>query len=561
VTDPAQPVGPPGGAGVPHPSSQPAAPQPAYPPSPWADANTPTLVPGPQPVYGARSYGPPAPGPSGSTWTPPYPMAGGYPPLAPAPRRRRGPLVIAAVVVMVVLLGGGAYAGLSAWYGWGANEPESAVPAGALAFARLDLDPGYSEQLKLAGVLSKFPKPDSGTQVEQVEHGLLDDLGLDFNTDIKPWFADRVGFAAWIGHGGRPVALVALASKDDGKASSALESARTGRTRFGYTVKNGYALLALGGAEAQADADAARAAVDKQSLADSERFSVAMDRLPGAHVALVYVDLAAAGAAANGALGDLLPTEELGTDAPDLSKLTGTVALTADAAANGVEVRFAGTGLAPATNAGSDAKAALDAQPGTSIVAGAMSGLNPDASVTDSLRGMINGSLFGDPTYRSGPSRAQVRDLADGLVAFLTARTISFAFTKLDAAGPSGLVSADTRDSAAADKVDAAVRLLMQDAPPSARVTVEKQGTTVRIRIGNPDLSGRLADRSLYREAMAGMPDRPGSAFYADVQQLVASDRSMTNAERRQIAPFKAVGFAVSQHGDTVDGLLRVVIR
>jgi hypothetical protein len=493
-------------------------------------------------------------------------MVGGYPPPPPPPRRRRGPIVIAAVAVFVLLLSGGAYAGLRAWYGWGNSEPESAVPAGVLAFARLDLDPGYSEKLKLGTVLSKFPKPDSGTQVAQVERNLFDTSGqgLDFATDVQPWFAHRAGVAVWQGSGDQPVFLVALASNDDGKAASALaraQSNRSGNDRFGYTVKDGYALLAVGSRNGQADADAARTAVNKQSLGDSGRFSDAMSRLAGAHVALVYVDLAAIGAAAKGPLADLVPTRELGSAASDLSKLTGTLALTADAASNGVEVRFAGTGLTTATTTvDPDAKAALDALPGGSLVAGALPGLDPNGSTTSSLSELVNGSFFGasGPTY--GRSQAEVKELADGLMAFVTARTISFAFTKVDSDGPSGLVAADTRDSAAAAKVNAAVQRLMRESP-SAPVNVDQQGTTVRIRMGNPDTSGRLSDRDLYREAMAGMPDRPGTAFYADIQQLIASVPSIGEKERRAWAPVKAVGFAVSRHGGNMDGLLRVVIR
>jgi hypothetical protein len=470
------------------------------------------------------------------------------------------------VAVVVLLLGGGAYAGLRSWYGWGANEPESAVPAGALAFARVDLDPGYSEQLKLASLLSKFPKPDSGDgdQIQQVEHNLLDGLGLDFNTDIKPWFAHRAGVAAWLGNGGHPVVLVALASKDDSKAASALAGVQSkrGLDRFGYTIKDGYALIAVGSRGAQADADAARTATSSQSLADSKPFTDAMARLDGAHVALVYVDLAATGAAFNGALADLVPTRELGGAAPDLTKMTGTLAVTADAASDGIEVRFAGTGPTSTTSDDLDAKDALDALPAGSVVAGVLPGLTPDDSLTSSLTGLLNGSLFAVPSFPgdSGPSQAETKQLSDGLIAFLTARKISFAFTKIDDSGPIGFVAADTRDSAAAGKVKTAVQQLLRDSP-SPDVSVEEQGTTVRIRIGNPDTGGRLANQSLYTEAMAGMPNHPGTALYIDVQQLIASDKTMTDKERRESAPIKAVGFAVSRHGGSVDGLLRVVIK
>ena len=579
MTDPAQPV-PPDGAGAPIPPGQPAYPippgqpaypippgQPAYPippgqpdyptpPSPWADPNAPIVAPAPQPFYGA----PAGQDPPAIVWAPQ--LATGY--LPPPPRRgRRRAIVIAAVAVVVLLLSGGAYAGLRAWYGWDSAEPESAVPAGVLAFARLDLNPGYSQQVKLASLLSKFPKPDTGTQTSRIEHELLGSLDLNFATDVQPWFAERIGYAAWLGSGGRPIMLVALASKDDGKAADALAQAQTrrGRDRLGYTVRDGYALLAVAGKNAQGEAEAARAATQKESLAGSARFSGAMARLDGAHLALVYVDLTAAGTAANGALADVVRAPALTGSgaAPEFTKLTGTFAVTADAAGNGVEVRFAATGLASTGVAGTDAKAALDTLPAASVIAGTTAGLDPNDSATSSLTELLNGPLF-DTSDDDGPTPAQAKELTGGLMAFLTARTISFAFTNLGPGQPAGIVSADARDTAAANQLKAAVRQLLQDSPKSG-VTVDQQGTTVRIQIGKPDTSGQLADRALYREAMAGMPYRPGTAFYADVQQLVATDQAVPEQVRRQWAPVKAVGFAASRRGSNADGLLRIVIK
>ncbi len=58
------------------------------------------------------------------------------------PRRRRTTLVLAIVAVVVVLLGAGAYAGARYWTGAGITEPESAVPASVVLFARIDVNPG-----------------------------------------------------------------------------------------------------------------------------------------------------------------------------------------------------------------------------------------------------------------------------------------------------------------------------------------------------------------------------------------------------------------------------------
>ena len=110
------------------------------------DAQYPT---GPAYPYGGPGY------PAQPAWTPqPFDPAM----LQPLRRRRRAPLVISVLVVLGLLLSGGAFAAASAWYGWGAVEPETAVPADVTAFARIDLDPGYGQQLKFARLLSKFNK-------------------------------------------------------------------------------------------------------------------------------------------------------------------------------------------------------------------------------------------------------------------------------------------------------------------------------------------------------------------------------------------------------------------
>jgi hypothetical protein len=494
-------------------------------------------------------------------------MAGQYQP--PPRRRRRAPIVISVAVVIVLLLAGGAYAGLHAWYGWGATEPESAMPAGVVAFARVDLDPGYGQQLQLFNLLNKFPKPDTGDQRSGVEHGLLStsSLGVDFATDVQPWFADRVGFATWADGGQQAVSLVALASKDDAKAAQLLANAqsRRGSARLGYSVHNGYALLAIASHDADVDAEAAGKAAIANPLSDSPRFTQALAPLSGAHTALAYVDLAVAYAANLGSVIGVRGTQPRDTT-PAPGPYTGTLALSADAADNGIEVRLAATGHTPPATADPDARALLDTMPGNSIIAGAFPGISADNPLAggisefadDYFGGGSGTDGFGDDP---GYSPTERRTLTDGLVAFLTAKTISFAFTKLGSGQPDGVVAADTRDDTAAAKVAAAVRTQFDgNATSAAGVNVEQQGNTVRIRLGNPS-GGRLADNALYREALAGGPSRPGDAFFLDVQRLIGSDASISPGDRRQWSPIKAVGFSAARHSSTINGLLRIVIR
>ncbi|OLB78932.1 MAG: hypothetical protein AUI14_11825, partial [Actinobacteria bacterium 13_2_20CM_2_71_6] len=496
-------------------------------------------------------------------------------PPAPARRRRRAPMVVGVVAAFAVLLGGGAYAGARAWYGWDAVEPESVMPAGVLAYARIDLDPGYAQQLKLASLLDKFPKPASGDTVSGVERGLVDlsALGLDYAADVRPWFASRLGVGLWKTGTHDGVTLYALASKDDGAAARALEKARAklGRDRFGFTVRDGYALLASGGGTAQATAESVRAAAQQHPLASSPAFAAALQRLPGAHTAIAFVDLAATGkelgnemAATLGGLtagGPALDGPSLdgptrggpslggspqdgliyggtGPKAPDLSKLTGTLAASAEAVDDGIDVHIAGTGLAASATSEPDVRTVVDALPRNAIAAGAMPGLGLDGTVGGQLGGVLTGLLFGGVTYggfgqpipgpefdpgtdpndpkfdpNSIPDKTQLLDqfqsrvtaLNEGAAALVTAKSISFAVTASGQHEPAALITAETADATAAGKVGTAAKLML-DGAPTNDIGVDQQGATVRLRIGKPDTAGRLGDSALYREALTGMP-------------------------------------------------------
>src|SRR4051794_16231952 len=180
---------------------------------------------------------------------------------APRKRRRRG-VFIAASTAAVVLIGAGAYAGVRAWTGSGNTEPESVMPATASAFARIDLNPGVRDKLSFDNLVKKFPTNGKSTTdvLTEIETNAATSAGLDYTTDVKPWFDGRIGVAAWADAKGTPVGLLTLASKDDAKAKVTLakvQTAKGGAAKFGFVLKGGYALIALADSGAQADATAA----------------------------------------------------------------------------------------------------------------------------------------------------------------------------------------------------------------------------------------------------------------------------------------------------------------
>ncbi len=145
--------------------------------------------------------------------------------------------------MVALLLGGTAVAGAWVWFGWGTTQPEDVLPGSSMAFARIDMSPGLGQKMKLDNLAKKFPKATKSTQdfVDQLKEDMFEALDLEpltYEADVKPWFADRVGVAAWAkdGSSDTPCVLFALASKDDGKARAAFTKAQdrlgAGRVRL-----------------------------------------------------------------------------------------------------------------------------------------------------------------------------------------------------------------------------------------------------------------------------------------------------------------------------------------
>lgn len=79
------------------------------------------------------------------------------------------------------------------------SQPEDVVPASAIAFVKVDLNPSVGQKLNVLRLMRKFPEiKDEGedlksTLVESlIEEG---DLDLSYEADIEPWLGDRAAIA------------------------------------------------------------------------------------------------------------------------------------------------------------------------------------------------------------------------------------------------------------------------------------------------------------------------------------------------------------------------------
>jgi len=530
-------------------------------PQPTPDITLPALTSGPMEIL---SSGPPEGGMPES----------GVPELA-GRRRSRTPLILSIVMVLTLAAAGVAYAGLRLWYGSGA-QPEDVTPASAAAFLRLDLDPGISQGRRLESLLNKLPLEAKDTQarLDLVEKSVLGDLGLsnlDFATDIKPWFGNRVGVAVWRSADKEPVALLLLASKDDAKATAALTKVRSRHDdgELGFVLAQGYALVARGERHAQAAAEAAAQEAKEHSLAKLKDFTAAVGTLPPNQTALGWLDLAAITKLMDvGRFGTpaTLTGLPLAVDPLGLDDRTGHVVLGAQAVDNGIEARVRVTGASTPPHAGRNVRPVLDALPGNSVVAAAIS---QDGSgwLNQSRNAVGIGGLFG-PGFFDGPDSGDEmldpqaakqmeeasRRFSDGMAALLSSKLISASLTTIGGDPPGLMLTAETDSDASARKVvDGATAL------GPLGLTATTQGSRVEVKTRTYAPSGTLADSALYREAMSGVPDTLFEAFFVDTTRLTANETDRKTP--RTLMPVKAVGAGFAVDGTDTVGLVRIVIK
>ncbi|HEX4977604.1 MAG TPA: DUF3352 domain-containing protein, partial [Nocardioides sp.] len=145
-----------------------------------------------------------------------------------ARRRVRRPWVVAGAAVALVGAAAGGWA--AAQLLGGGDDPAVAVPALAVGYVALDLDPDAAQKVEALRMAKKFP-----ALAEQLDLGVRDDLrrwlfeerfaevgcGLSYDDDVAPWVGDRFAVAAVPGaEGASP--LMVLAVEDRAAAEQAV---------------------------------------------------------------------------------------------------------------------------------------------------------------------------------------------------------------------------------------------------------------------------------------------------------------------------------------------------
>lgn len=226
-------------------------------------------------------------------------------------RARRTGIIVTAVVVVVAAVGAGAYAVGQLMSG--GTSPASAVPAAAVAYASLDLDPSAAQKIEAVKILRKFPGLRS-----QLKISSRDDLrktifeqavkgsgctGVSYAADVKPWIGDRLAVAA-VPKGSRILPLVLLQVSDHDKARAAVRALEACNPSDG--LKGGSTGIAFVGdymllGEKKSDVAAMASSAESGSLEDDAQFKTWMGRTGDPGILTMYAAKGAAAAIEKGA--------------------------------------------------------------------------------------------------------------------------------------------------------------------------------------------------------------------------------------------------------------------
>lgn len=197
---------------------------------------------------------------------------GNAPAASSADRRpgRRLPLagLAAGGVLGVVALGGWAAVSLMS----SGTQPATALPASALAYVSVDLDPTADQKLEAMRIVDKFPALDEKLGLDaqdDLRRFMFDRSELagcedaDYDDDVAPWVGERVAGAVLpgAGEGEHPQVVVALEVTDEEAAAASLPGllacgTETGDEQPGFAFTDGYVLVAESAAVAEAAVDA-----------------------------------------------------------------------------------------------------------------------------------------------------------------------------------------------------------------------------------------------------------------------------------------------------------------
>ncbi len=282
--------------------------------------------------YAAQPAGQPVYGAATGTFLPAEPARAGA---------GKAKFVVAGVGALAIAAVGVGAAFAAGAFGGGGTQPDKLVPASAVAYFSVDLDPSLGQKVDALRFLRKFPdaKKSLGS-TDDLRQWVFDSVSKDdpdlsslsYARDVKPWIGDRFGVAVVPAgtSGAEPDALVIVQVKDAAKAKAGLKKLMSDPGDGTCSISDGYAVCA----QTQAILSAAQSAAKAHPLSKDAHFSADVSSAGDRGIVLAWGDA--------GKLSKLVPSMGGGLAAPlGLSSA-------ASRAANGrfvASVRFSGSNL------------------------------------------------------------------------------------------------------------------------------------------------------------------------------------------------------------------------
>ncbi|KRF23242.1 DUF3352 domain-containing protein [Phycicoccus sp. Soil803] len=501
--------------------------------------------------------------PAPSVQVDPFAQPGAEPVATGRPGRGRTVALVGGILAIVAVGAGGALAFQQV--GGGGAQPESALPATTIAFAKIDLDPSAGQKIDGIRFIRKFPdtrdevKEDSDLRKVIVTRlqaeGQL--KGVDYAKDVEPWLGQRIGVGLVPGAKAddEPTVVVALAVTDADEARASLPTIAKDNAAECQLVEE-FALCTDGTGKAAGVA----AAAAKGTLADSANFRQDMADLGEDGVVAAWFDAEQVAKATRSLdVSGMIPGF---TGGPATSQ-TGRVALALRfdgphlelaGHTNGASVRFAGskegTGLAdlPDTtlaaisvaNAGEQLKAGWPAM---------------EKAITESM---------GKQEFKGGVAELESElgiAVPDDLYAALGSQ-FSLVF------GGMGEDHSELRVAAVTDG-DRDVLQKISDAGQglgSGALTLKSDGGTTVVSLSEnyADELGTehgLGDTDRFKDAVKGA-DSARVAGFVDIAGLLTEFKDEVGAdEAKNLAGLSALGFTVTGEGNSADFSLRLTTQ
>ena len=220
----------------------------------------------------------------------------------PQRRSRKGLVIGGSAAAGVLVLGAGGVFAFSALSGGGA-QPAEAIPANAMAYVRMDLDPSAGQKVNAIRLLNRIPQFKDSVSVEEdadIRRSIVEEISknssctLDYDKEFEPWLGDRAAVALLPASGGGsdPTPLFVLQVKGGEKAAQpfvdkvkSCDGSASEPTGIAFT--GDYVVLA----ESQQIADGAAKDAEESSLQDDKQFSDDMKALDEDGLASFWVDV------------------------------------------------------------------------------------------------------------------------------------------------------------------------------------------------------------------------------------------------------------------------------